>query len=201
MCGNILKNAIILTGGISTGKSTVCQILKENNFNIIDADEIAHKLLDENYENIEKLFGKQYVKNKKVLRKELGKIIFSSEENKLKLEALLHPLIKDEIYKKAKVLEKEDKMYFIDNPLYFEKMKYPASKVLLVYTPKERQVQRLMKRDDISEELALLKISNQLDIEEKKILADIIIDNSKDLEHLKKEVKKALGELNDIYKI
>lgn len=87
------KNAIALTGGIATGKSTVCNLLKLHGFLIIDADKIAHKLLDENSQKIEELFGKQYVENGKVLRKELGKIIFSNEENKLKLEALLHPLI------------------------------------------------------------------------------------------------------------
>ena len=94
------KNAIALTGGIATGKSTVCNLLKLHGFLIIDADKIAHKLLDENSQKIEELFGKQYVENGKVLRKELGKIIFSNEENKLKLEALLHPLIFQKIDRK-----------------------------------------------------------------------------------------------------
>lgn len=195
MSENILKNAIVLTGSISTGKSTVCKILEEKDFKIIDADKIAHKLLDENYENIEKLFGKEYVENKKVLRKKLGKIIFSNQKNKEKLENLLHPKIKDEIYRQANILEKENKIYFIDNPLYYEKMSYPKTKVMLVYTPQNIQIKRLMQRDNISKEEALLKILNQINIEEKKNLCDIIIDNSKDLKHLKKEVNKALGEL------
>ncbi|NLN13665.1 MAG: dephospho-CoA kinase, partial [Arcobacter skirrowii] len=71
------KNAIALTGGIATGKSTVCNLLKLHGFFIIDADKIAHRVLDENYQEIENMFGSKYVENKKVLRKELGKIIFS----------------------------------------------------------------------------------------------------------------------------
>ena len=94
MSNDLFKNAIALTGGISTGKSTVCNLFKLHGFLTIDADLIAHKLLDENSNKIATMFGEQYVENGKVLRKELAKIIFSNEENKLKLEALLHPLIK-----------------------------------------------------------------------------------------------------------
>lgn len=195
MSNDLFKNAIALTGGISTGKSTVCNLLKLHGFLTIDADKIAHKLLDENSSKIEEMFGKEYVKNGKVLRKELGKIIFSNEENKLKLEALLHPLIKEEIIKESKIYEEQNKPYFVDIPLFFEKMHYPISKSLVIYTPKELQIQRLMKRDNIDEKEAKLKISNQMDIEEKRKLANIVIDNSKDLKHLQNEVERVIGEI------
>ncbi|MCT7602648.1 dephospho-CoA kinase [Aliarcobacter butzleri] len=195
MSNDLFKNAIALTGGISTGKSTVCNLLKLHGFLTIDADKIAHKLLDENSSKIEEMFGKEYVENGKVLRKELGKIIFSNEENKLKLEALLHPLIKEEIIKESKIYEEQNKPYFVDIPLFFEKMHYPISKSLVIYTPKELQIQRLMKRDNIDEKEAKLKISNQMDIEEKIKLANIVIDNSKDLKHLQNEVERVIGEI------
>ncbi|MPL68444.1 Dephospho-CoA kinase [bioreactor metagenome] len=195
MSNNLFKNAIALTGGISTGKSTVCNLLKLHGFLTIDADKIAHNLLDENSSKIEEMFGKEYVENGKVLRKELGKIIFSNEENKLKLEALLHPLIKEEIIKESKIYEEQNKPYFVDIPLFFEKMHYPISKSLVIYTPKELQIQRLMKRDNIDEKEAKLKISNQMDIEEKRKLANIVIDNSKDLKHLQNEVERVIGEI------
>ncbi|MCR1815662.1 dephospho-CoA kinase [Aliarcobacter butzleri] len=195
MSNDLFKNAIALTGGISTGKSTVCNLLKLHGFLTIDADKIAHKLLDENSSKIEEMFGKKYVENGKVLRKELGKIIFSNEENKLKLEALLHPLIKEEIIKESKIYEEQNKPYFVDIPLFFEKMHYPISKSLVIYTPKELQIQRLMKRDNIDEKEAKLKISNQMDIEEKRKLANIVIDNSKDLKHLQNEVERVIGEI------
>ena len=184
-----------MTGGISTGKSTVCELFKLNGFSIIDADQIAHRLLDENAHKIASMFGEQYVQHGKVVRKELGKIIFSNEKNKLKLEALLHPLIKEEIIKESKILEKQNKVYFVDIPLFYEKMRYPIPKSLVVYTPRDIQIQRLMIRDNINESEAKLKISNQMDIEEKKSLADILIDNSKDLEHLEKEVQRIIGEI------
>lgn len=189
------KNAIALTGGIATGKSTVCNLLKLHGFFIIDADKIAHRVLDENYQEIENMFGSKYVENKKVLRKELGKIIFSNEENKLKLEALLHPLIKEEILKEAKICEEQNRAYFVDIPLFFEKMHYPIPRSLVIYTPKDLQVQRLIKRDNISEEEALIKISNQWDIEKKKELADMVIDNSKDLKNLQNEVERIIEEI------
>jgi dephospho-CoA kinase len=195
MSNDLFKNAIALTGGISTGKSTVCNLFKLHGFLTIDADKIAHKLLDENSDKIIEMFGKQYVENGKVLRKELGKIIFSNEENKLKLEALLHPLIKEEIIKESKIFEEQNKPYFVDIPLFFEKMHYPIPKSLVIYTPKELQIQRLMKRDNIDENEAKLKISNQMDIEEKKNLADMVIDNSKDLKHLQDEVERIIGEI------
>ena len=189
------KNAIALTGGIATGKSTVCNLLKLHGFLIIDADKIAHKLLDENSQKIEELFGKQYVENGKVLRKELGKIIFSNEENKLKLEALLHPLIFQEIEKDAKLFEEQNKPYIVDIPLFFEKMHYPISKSIVIYTPKDLQIKRLQNRDNISKEEAILKISNQMDIEEKKSLGTYIIDNSKDLKHLQNEVENLISKV------
>lgn len=195
MINDLFKNAIALTGGISTGKSTVCNLFKLHGFLTIDADEISHKLLDENSNKISSMFGEQYVENNKVLRKKLGTIIFSNEENKLKLEALLHPLIKEEIIKQSRIFESQNKPYFVDIPLFFEKMNYPISKSLVIYTPKDIQVQRLMKRDNIDEEEALLKISNQMDIEEKKKLADLVIDNSKNLKNLQNEVERIMGEI------
>lgn len=195
MSNDLFKNAIALTGGISTGKSTVCNLFKLHGFLTIDADVIAHKLLDENSNKIATMFGEQYVQNGKVLRKELGKIIFSNEENKLKLEALLHPLIKEQIIKESKIFEEQNKPYFVDIPLFFEKMNYPISKSLVIYTPKDIQIQRLMKRDNIDENEAKLKISNQMDIEEKRKLADMVIDNSQNLKHLQAEVERIIGEI------
>lgn len=195
MSKNSFKNAIALTGGIATGKSTVCNLLKLHGFLIIDADKIAHKLLDKNHKQIAQLFGEQYVEDGKVLRKELGKIIFSNEENKAKLEALLHPLIKEEIIKESKIFEEQNKPYIIDIPLFFEKMNYDIEKSVLVYTPKDLQIQRLQLRDKIDEKEAILKISNQMDIEEKKKLASFIIDNSKDLKHLQNEVENLIEQI------
>lgn len=195
MINDLFKHAIALTGGIATGKSTVCNLLKLHGFLTIDADEIAHKLLNMHNEEIAQMFGAKFVENGKVLRKELGKIIFSNEKEKLKLEAFIHPLIKEEIIKEAAIFEQQKKPYFIDIPLFFEKMHYPIPKSLVIYTPRELQVQRLMQRDKINEEEAALKISNQMAIEKKKGLADLVIDNSSNLKNLQKEVERIIKEI------
>ncbi len=195
MSNDLFKHAIALTGGIATGKSTVCSLLKLHGFLTIDADKIAHMLLDLHHIKIAQMFGEKYVENGKVLRKELGKIIFSNEEEKLKLEAFIHPLIKKEIIKEAAIFEKQNKPYFIDIPLFFEKMNYPIPKSLVIYTPNKLQITRLMKRDNINEEDAKLKISNQMDIEKKKDLANLIIDNSKSLRDLQREVERIIEEI------
>lgn len=195
MNNKTFKYAIALTGGIATGKSTVCNLFKLHGFLTIDADKIAHMLLDMHSSTIASMFGEEFVENGKVLRKKLGTIIFSNQENKEKLESFIHPLIAKEIEKESVIFEEQGKPYFIDIPLFFEKMHYPIKKSLVIYTPKDLQVQRLMQRDNISEEEAKLKISNQMDIEEKKKLADLVIDNSTNLKNLQKEVERVIGEI------
>lgn len=192
---NTFKHAIALTGGIATGKSTACNLLKLHGFLTIDADKIAHKLLDKHSGEIADMFGSKYVENGKVLRKDLGKIIFANENEKLKLEAFIHPLIALEIKKESRIFETAGKPYFIDIPLFFEKMDYPISNCLVVYTPKDIQIKRLMSRDSIDEQEAKLKISNQMDIEDKKTKADYLIDNSKNLKNLQKEIEKVIKEI------
>ena len=188
-------NAIALTGGIATGKSTVCNLLRLHGFLTIDADKIAHKLLDKHSVEIANMFGSKFVKDGKVLRTELGKIIFSDEEQKKKLEAFIHPLIKEEIIKEAVIFEKANKPYLIDIPLFFETMNYDIDKSVVVYTPSDLQCDRLMKRDKITEDEARLKMSNQMDIEKKKDLADFCIDNSSTLKNLQEEIERVIGEI------
>ena len=78
----------------------------------------------------------------------------------------------------------------IDIPLFFEKQHYDIEKSVVVYVPKELQVERLTKRDKSTKEEALVRINNQMDIEEKKSLANYVIDNTKDLKHLQNEVER-----------
>ena len=193
------KYAIALTGGIATGKSTVCNILKLYGFSIIDADKIAHKVLEEQKKTISTLFGKEYIKDNKVDRKKLAKLIFSNKEAKKSLEKLLHPLIKERITKESIKLEKYQVPYIMDIPLFFETKNYPIKRVMVVYAPKEIQLKRLMKREGLDEVKAKKRISSQIDIEEKKKLATFIIDNSKDLKHLQKEIEKFIQKVENEY--
>ena len=190
-----LNNAIALTGSIATGKSTVANIFKMFKILVIDADSVSHKILDENYKWVKQTFGDEFVKNNMVLRKKLGQVVFSDKEKLKKLENFLHPKIKEEIFSQAKLYETQNKPYLIDIPLFFEKRNYDIKKTIVVYTPKSIQLKRLIDRDNISKEEALKKISLQMDIEEKKKLADIIIDNSKDLNYTISQVEKIVSKL------
>jgi dephospho-CoA kinase len=183
------KNAIVLTGGIGTGKSTVASLLKLYGYKIIDADEISRQIFNQKKEQIKKIFGTDD-------RKELRKIVFNDKEKLKILENLILPDVKKEVLKQAKKLEKDGITYFVDLPLFFEKQNYPEfDKVLVVYAPKELQIKRVIKRDKADKKGALSIINNQTDIEEKKKRADFIIDNSKDLKHLQKEIEKFLNML------
>ncbi|RAX52879.1 dephospho-CoA kinase [Helicobacter sp. 11-8110] len=186
------KYAIVLTGGIGSGKSTIASFLKLYGYEVVCADSIAHTLLDQSTKEITEIFGNEILENNKINRKKLGEIVFSSKKSKETLERILHPKIKEEILKQAKALESKKIPYFLDIPLFYETNNYPFKEVLLVFVPKEIQVQRIQKRDRLESQAIQARISSQIPLEEKKKLANYIIDNSGDLENLQKEVEKYL---------
>jgi dephospho-CoA kinase len=179
--------AIALTGGIATGKSTVAKIFREFGFTIIDADKIAHCMLDSNYKKIAELFGSKYIVDFRVDRKALGKLIFSDKKAKKILEELLHPLIYKEIERLSKKEDIKKRTYLVDIPLFFETNRYPIQKSIVVYIPAQKQLERLIIRDNCTKEEAKQRIDSQLDIESKKSKATYLIDNSQDLKSLQEE--------------
>ncbi|HHD78111.1 MAG TPA: dephospho-CoA kinase, partial [Epsilonproteobacteria bacterium] len=156
-------------------------------FTVIDADRISHKILQMQQETIGQLFGKNLIVEGKVDRKALGRIIFSDKQKRTELEALLHPLIFDEIKRLSTEEEKLQQPYFVDIPIFFANGRYPIEKSLVVYTPKYIQLKRLVLRDGYNEEEALRRIETQIDVEEKRKRATYIIDNTDDLIALKHE--------------
>ncbi len=192
---DLYRYAVVLTGGIATGKSTVVELLEKQNFNIIDADKVAHAILDLNTEGIAMLFGEEYVKKGFIDRKALGSIIFSDEQNRKKLENFLHPLIKEEIEKQSAVFDKHQIPYIVDIPLFFETKNYDIKEVAVVYAPLKVQRKRLMSRDGFSQEEANNRLNAQISIELKKAGSTFVIDNSKDFIHLEAEVKKFINHI------
>ncbi len=181
--------AIALTGSIATGKSTVASLLALNGMRVIDADTISHEILDANAAWVNDTFGHEYLNNSKVNRSKLGEYIFSNEKEKKVLEDFLHPKIRAEILKRS---EKQDGFkfpYLIDIPLFFENSSYDIDTSVVVYTPKEVQLERFMKRNGYSEEESLKRIATQFPIDEKRDCATWVIDNSKNLKHLQQEVE------------
>ncbi|GIT98843.1 dephospho-CoA kinase [Sulfurovum sp. TSL1] len=189
------KYAIALTGSIATGKSTTVKLLEASGFHIIDADKIAHKILDEQHQAIAEKFGESLVDEGKVDRKALGAMVFSDHTKRKALEALLHPLIYDEIERLSTEQDKLGKPYFIDIPLFFENERYPIKKSLVVYTTEAQQLERLMQREGYTKEEALNRIQAQIPVEEKRKRATYVIDNSGTLTQLEKECERVKEEI------
>jgi len=184
------EHAVVLTGGIATGKSTVSAMLKSHGFEVIDADMIAKEVLPLHVKEVEAIFGDRVIKEGVIDRKALGTLIFNDKAEREKLNAFLHPLIRQEIFRRCDLLEEKQKPYIIDIPLYFESDGYACKLVAVVYAPMEVQRKRLMVREDFSKEEAQKRINAQISIEDKKILADFLINNSFDVKFLESEIEK-----------
>jgi len=185
--------AVALTGGIATGKSTATTILSLLGFRFIDADTIAHTVLDAQHAAVARQFGSGLVREGKVDRKALGAMVFADPQKRRELEALLHPLIEEEIRAQAQKQDALGKPYLIDIPLFFEREAYPIKRSVVVYAPRETQLKRLMEREGFSEAEALQRIGAQMDIEAKRSRATWVIDNSGDLAQLQSECERVKG--------
>jgi dephospho-CoA kinase len=120
--------AVALTGSIATGKSSVSKIFTSFGFTIIDADNISHRILDEQYLKVTELFGDTVREGHHINRKILGTIVFSDDKKRKLLEDLLHPLIHTEIDRVAILEDKLKRNYFIYNPLNYQSKRNPIEK-------------------------------------------------------------------------
>lgn len=193
-----------LTGGISTGKSTVSEILTRKGFKVIDADLISREILDigqDAYKEVVDFFGLEVLNpDKTINRTYLGTEIFRDKKLRDRLNSITHPSIMKKI-KQQVDLNHEEEIIFLDIPLLIEVYDELVSaeiyfdEIWLVYCDRETQIKRLMKRDSISHDQAELKINAQMDMENKRKLVDRIIDNTKDLDYLIDQIKTALEQI------
>ncbi|RZT22086.1 dephospho-CoA kinase [Fictibacillus sp. BK138] len=190
-----------LTGGIATGKSTASHILSEQGIPVIDADIIAREVVKpgkDAYEKIVAFFGEEVLLSDKTLnRAKLGEIIFNNSEKRQKLNQIVHPAVRSEMKKQAELyLSSGNPLVIMDIPLLFEsKLTHMVDKTWLIYTHPDIQLRRLMERDGYSEEQALSRIKSQMPIDEKKELADIVIENNDTKEELKQKLFRLLQEV------
>ena len=211
------KHAVVITGSIGSGKSAVCELLRDRGFEIIDADKISHDVLDRCAAQVAEIFGAQYVVQKDaqvkfdasrdeknltdsrafVDRKKLGELVFKNPTELAKLEALLHPKITAEILSQARALEAKGKLFFVDIPLFFEGKRYEFfDKAAVVYAPKDTLIARVMKRNGLDHAAAKHRVELQTDIEQKRAMADFVIDNSGDLQNLRDETGSFLEKIS-----
>ncbi len=182
-----------LTGGIGSGKSSAANIFKEFGIDCIDADNVAKNILDLN-ENARKLFinefGDKYIdKDNKINREILREDIFNDKSKIEKLESIIHPKVRDEIFK---FIENSSSIYtIVDVPLIFEtNSKDFYDKIVLVDCETNTQISRASQRDNRSNESIMKIIKNQATREQRLSIADYVISNDSTFGNLKKEVIK-----------
>ena len=190
-CPNCQKSLkIAITGGIASGKSETTKYLKTLGFKVIDSDKIVKELYQK--KEVINLIKENFnvVENNKINFKKLSNLIFSDENEKLKLEKLIHPLVFTEM--ENKLNNEFYHLIFIDIPLLFETNYNNYDYSLLITTSLNNQIERLMKRDNIKKDLSLLKINSQIPLTKKEKLADYIIYNNDSINELHKNIDKFL---------
>lgn len=184
-----------LTGGIASGKSTASNFFVSKNVKVIDSDKIVKDLWENNNELKEIVFNKYQIKiNTKEGKKALRNIIFNNEEELKYINSVIHPLVFIEVDKLIK--KYQDELFIvIDMPLLFEVNYIKVDKVILIYVNRETQIKRLVSRDNISKSEALNIINNQMSLEIKKELSDIVINNNGSLNDLNNNLLKLYEEI------
>jgi dephospho-CoA kinase len=182
-----------LTGGIGCGKTTVAKIFEQFSAPVIDADEIAHRLVaigQPALAQIQQEYGSGVLNRDGSLNRELLRdIIFSDCKQKQKLESIIHPLVYQAIQSE---LERLNAPYcIICVPLLFEtNMAHLVDRIMVIDCPVETQIERLVKRDNMTKERIQSIIDSQVSRAFRKAQADDLIDNSETDDRLAEEVKK-----------
>jgi len=191
-----------LTGGTGSGKSVVSKSLLAAGAVIVDADRIAHEIIlkgEPAYHEIIEYYGTGILDVEgNIIRKKLGEIVFNDKEKLAFLNQCTHKYITAEV--KRQIADAKEagtaKAIIVDAPLLLEaKLETVCDLVWVVYADPEVRAQRVMARDGITYELAKARISNQKSWEEYRAAADAVIDNSKDLVHLEKQLDEILKTL------
>src|SRR5699024_4855739 len=173
-----------LTGSIATGKSTVSLMFDDYEIPVIDADKVARQVVvpgEQAYNEIVKEFGEDILREDKMLdRKKLGSIVFADEEKRKKLNNIIHPQIRKKmLHDRDQLVEQGEKCVVLDIPLLFEsELTHFVDKVIVVYADPKIQLERLMERDESTEEEAKQRINSQMSIKEKAARADTVINNN-----------------------
>lgn len=187
-----------LTGGIASGKSTVSAYLAQNGALIIDADLIARQVVAKKSSGLKQIvakFGGEILTASGELdRKKLGKLVFSNKDLLKALTDITGPLIRAEILREIEAAKKAQvKLVVLDIPLLFEAgYQTLCDKVMVVTIPSKLQLERVMKRDNLSAAEARKRIANQLPASKRNELADVLIDNSKSVAETYQQVLKWL---------
>lgn len=180
-----------LTGGIATGKSTISRALAELGMCVIDADVIARDVVAVGTEGLQELvaqFGREFLTPGGELdRAKLGNVIFADASSRERLNQIIHPRVRAEMWHRARHYVGEDpsRVAILDVPLLIEGGTHTVMDAnVLVYAPVDVQLARLMARNGLSEAQARARIDAQWPIDQKRALVDVLVDNSGAIEQV-----------------
>ena len=189
-----------LTGGIASGKTTVSDCFKKIGTKVIDADVISHEVTEPSgsaFEEILSEFGSEILDEKGLInRKKMRAIIFDDQSQKKILEEIIHPKVRDEMFKR---INKSDDHYLIVSvPLLVETgMNRIMDRTLLVDCSEDTQIKRLMHRDKITLNEARAILKNQASRSDREKIADDLIVNEKNVTLI--ELENEVLELHKYY--
>jgi len=196
-----------LTGGIGSGKTVVTRMFEDEGAHIIDFDYLARLIVEPDkpaWKDIVDYFGTGILSPDRTLnRSALASIVFSDDKSRKVLEGFTHPRIFEKRDALLETIREQDpsSIVIIDFPLLFELgLRKEVDKVILVYVPRDVQLERATKRDGLSPEEVEKRLNAQVPIAEKRSLSDFVIDNSGNLKHTRDQVRKVMRELRELLK-
>lgn len=205
MRSGFVKTLVVgLTGGIVSGKSTVAGIFEKLGAKVIDADKIARSIVcpgETSWEKIVQFFGKEILQdNQEINRKKLAGIVFSDKNKLEQLNKITHPtiiaIIKEKIAQFKDMPGDKTQICIVDVPLLFEaELEKMMDRIIVVYIEQDKQIDRLMTRNNLNREDALNRIKAQMPVKEKISRSDYVIDNNKDIAFTEEQVKQIWHEL------
>ena len=168
-----------ITGGIGAGKSLVAEIIKAMGYPVYNSDERAKELMESNpkiKEGLIHLFGIEIYQNDKLNKFALAQAIFSDESLREKVNALIHPIVREDFNLWA--MAQNNSLVFNESAILFETGSFKNfDAIILVYAPKELRIKRIMKRDNCSENEVLKRMNSQFSDEEKYQLTEFRVLN------------------------
>jgi dephospho-CoA kinase len=182
-----------ITGGIGSGKTTVCKLFEELGAPVYYADDRAKYLMQHEHHLIDEIkrnFGEDVYENCRLNRKLLAERVFNDKAKLALLNSLVHPAVFRDTERWVED-QKERKVPYVlkEAALLVETGSYKVlDKLIVVTAPMDLRMQRVSHRDQVDTEEVIARIKNQLPDEEKIKLADFVITNDKDLENLRTQV-------------
>lgn len=188
---------IAVTGGIGSGKSTVCRIIKELNYPVYSCDEIYSELLTSPafVKRLGDEFGSDIIKNGAIQKDLLSQIVFNQGEKLKKLNSLTHPIIIEEALKKMEA----HKLSFLEVPLLFENgFESLFNGVIVVLRELESRITSVIKRDNSEREKILLRIKSQFNYEKFDFSEYYVIHNNGDFNNLTTKTMEIIEKIKNL---